>query len=105
MRRTLASLMPTAAAMVRVLQWVALAGFWRVVRVTTRFVSRVPILGLRPGRGASFCNPRHAQREEAFAPAGNLFRRDGHAGGNLLVLLAGGRKQHDASALCHPHWE
>jgi hypothetical protein len=59
--------------MVRVLQWVALAGFWRVVRVTTRFVSRVPILGLRPGRGASFCNPdtpsarkRLRQRETFF---------------------------------------
>src|ERR1035441_7393835 len=52
MRRTLASLMPTAAAMVRVLQCVALAGCWRVVRVTTRLVKRVPMVGLRPGHGA-----------------------------------------------------
>jgi len=57
MRRTLASLMPTAAAMMRVLQRVALVGRWRVVRVTTRFVKRVPILVLRPGRGASFSKP------------------------------------------------
>jgi hypothetical protein len=57
MRRTLASLMPTAAAMVRVLQCVALAGCWRVVRVPTRWIKRVPIVGLRPGRCASFCNP------------------------------------------------
>jgi hypothetical protein len=49
--------MPTAAAMVRVLQCVALVGCWRVVMVTTRLVRRVPIVGLRPGRGASFCNP------------------------------------------------
>ena len=73
MRRTLASLMPTTAAMVRVLQWVALVGRWRVVRVTTRFLKRGPILGLRPGRGASFSNPatprvrkRLRQRETFF---------------------------------------
>jgi hypothetical protein len=40
-----------------VLQGVAFAGFWRVVMVTTRFRKRVPILGLRPGRGASFSHP------------------------------------------------
>ena len=57
MRRTLASLMPTAAAIVRVLQWVAFAGFWRVVMVTTRFRKRAPILGLRRGLDASFSNP------------------------------------------------
>jgi hypothetical protein len=73
MRRTLASLIPTAAAMVRVLQCVALAGCWRVVMATTRLVRRAPIVGLRPGRGASFCNPgtpsarkRLRQRETFF---------------------------------------
>jgi hypothetical protein len=40
--------------MVRVLQCVALAGCWRVVRVTTRLVKRVPMVGLRPGRCASY---------------------------------------------------
>src|SRR5712671_6693857 len=57
MRRTLASLIPAAAAMVRVLQWVALGGFWRVVMLTTRRMKLAPILGVRPGRGASFSPP------------------------------------------------
>ncbi len=57
MRRTLAGLIPTAAAMVRVLQCVAFLGCCRVVMVTTRCVRRALMLGLRPGRGASFCNP------------------------------------------------
>ena len=59
--------------MVRVLQCVALAGCWRVVMVTTRLVRRAPMVGLRPGRGASFCNPatpsarkRLRQRETFF---------------------------------------
>jgi len=73
MRRTLASLMPTAAAIVRVLQCVALLGCWRVVRVTTRCRRRASIVGLRPGRGASCSNPatprarkRLRQRETFF---------------------------------------
>ena len=73
MRRTLASLMPTAAAMVRVLQCVALVGGCRVVMVTTRCVRRALIVGLRPGRGASCSNPatpsarkRLRQRETFF---------------------------------------
>ena len=57
MRRTLASLIPTAAAMVRVLQWVAFGGFWRVVMRTTRRMKRALILGVRPGRDASRSNP------------------------------------------------
>jgi hypothetical protein len=57
MRRTLASLMPTAAAIVRVLQCVALRGCWRVVMVTTRCVRRALIVGLRPGRDASYSTP------------------------------------------------
>jgi hypothetical protein len=59
--------------MVRVLQCVALAGCSRVVMVTTRMVRRAPMVGLRPGRGASFCNPgtpsarkRLRQRETFF---------------------------------------
>ena len=46
---------------------------WRVVRVTTRWVRRAPILRFRPGRGASFSNPampsarkRLRQRETFF---------------------------------------
>ena len=59
--------------MVRVLQCVALGGSCRVVRVTTRFVRRAPMVGLRPDRGASFSNPamprtrkRLRQRETFF---------------------------------------
>src|SRR5437667_12814844 len=54
MRRTLASLIPAAAAMVRVLQWVALGGFWRVVMLTTRRMKRAAVLGVRAGRGWLF---------------------------------------------------
>jgi hypothetical protein len=54
MRRTLASLMPAARAMVRVDQCVALAGFWCNVISTTFFTLwSVMVRGL-PGRGASF---------------------------------------------------
>src|SRR6202049_1789984 len=73
MRRTLASLIPTAAAIVRVLQCVALAGCWRVVMVTTRLVRRAPMVGFGPGRCASFYNAatpsarkRLRQRETFF---------------------------------------
>lgn len=51
----------------------------------------------RAGARLSPAPPRPARG--ALAPAGNLFRRNGHASGNLLVLLAGGRAQHEASAL------
>ena len=44
-------------AMVRVLQWVAWGGVWRVVMVTTRLIRRAPIEGFRADLGASFCNP------------------------------------------------
>jgi hypothetical protein len=54
-RRMLASLM--TAAILRVLQCVALLGCGRMVKVTTRCVRRALIVGLRPGRGASFSNP------------------------------------------------
>ena len=60
MRRTLPSLMPTASAMVR------------VVMVATRLVRRVPIVRVRHGRGASFCNParpsarKRLRRRETF---------------------------------------
>jgi hypothetical protein len=44
-----------------------------------------------------FLQALHAQRQETLAPAENFFRGDRHAGGDLLVRLARGRKQHDAS--------
>src|SRR5262249_45509659 len=56
-RRTLASLMPVSLAMVRVDQWVALAGLVRVVLAITVSMSAAEIDGLRPGRCASFRRP------------------------------------------------
>src|SRR5436309_13611952 len=45
--------------MVRVLQCVALVGFaWRVAS-TMALIFREEILGIRPGRGASFSKPAH----------------------------------------------
>ena len=57
MRRTLASLIPWARAMLRVLQCVASGGVeCNVASITARTFSSL-ILGMRPGRGASFSNP------------------------------------------------
>ena len=68
MRRTLASLMPAAAAIVRVLQCVALAGLWRIVMSTTRFTWSSVIVRVLPGREASFCNA-------AIPPSRNRLRQ------------------------------
>src|SRR5215471_16739844 len=57
MRRTVASLMPISAAIVRVLQWVALDGLVCIVLRTTSAFSRAEMAGLRPGRGASLVRP------------------------------------------------
>jgi len=61
--------------------------------------------GLASGPERVFLQPRHAQRQESLAPAGNFFRRNGQAGGDFQVLQTGGCQQHDASALRHPHRE
>jgi hypothetical protein len=57
-RRTLASLSPSTFAIVRVLQWVAFVGFSRVVLALTCCTFSSGIVGVAPGRGASF--PRAA---------------------------------------------
>src|SRR3990172_7097809 len=57
MRRTVASLTPCALAIVRVLQCVALAGLVCSVASTRALIFRGAILGMRPGRGASFSSP------------------------------------------------
>jgi len=59
--------------MVRVLQCVALLGRWRVVMVTTRCVRRAPIVGLRPGRGASFSNPAIPNAKKRLRPRETFF--------------------------------
>src|SRR5437588_176757 len=46
--------MPTTCAIVRVLQWVALRGFSRIVLSITLCTLAGVIVGVRPGRGASF---------------------------------------------------
>src|SRR5215471_9535644 len=72
-RRTLASLMPAASAMVRVLHWVAWAGFWRVVMSTTRLIRRALILGVLPGRGASFSRPASPNRRKRLRQRETFF--------------------------------
>jgi hypothetical protein len=57
MRRTLASLMPASAAIVPVLQCVALAGSVCLVLSIKRCTAAALIVGLRPGRGASLSSP------------------------------------------------
>src|SRR5215813_4430081 len=57
MRRTVASLTPISAAIVRVLQWVAFAGFDCVVLRINSSLTLAEMAGLRPGRGASFTRP------------------------------------------------
>src|SRR2546426_665389 len=54
MRLTDASLRPAAAAILRVLQWVASLGFCWVVMRTICCTRLAEICGFRPGRGASF---------------------------------------------------
>src|SRR6266852_5572331 len=54
MRLTDASLRPAAAAILRVLQWVASLGFSWVVMRTICCTRLAEICGFRPGRGASF---------------------------------------------------
>ena len=59
-------LIPEAAAMLRVLQCVAFTGFsWVVFRMTC-WISLAGMLGVRPGRGASFSRPaKPARRNRA----------------------------------------
>ena len=57
MRPTVEALTPTAAAIVRRLQWVALAGVSRVVLWMICCTVGEQMAGLRPGRGASFSMP------------------------------------------------
>src|SRR5947207_15954123 len=63
-RRTVASLTPISAAMVRVLQWVALAGDDAVVLPIYSSFTRVAMAGFRPARQASFSKPaNHAFKQ------------------------------------------
>jgi hypothetical protein len=57
MQRALFSLTPAASAVVQVLHWVALEGFSCVVFRTTSCTLAAVIVGVRPGRGASFSKP------------------------------------------------
>ena len=56
-RRTVASLRPWAAAIVRVLQWVAATGVVYSVASITAWICASEMRGSRPGRGASFSRP------------------------------------------------
>src|SRR6266436_1225858 len=66
MRRTVASLIPISAAIVRVLQWVALAGLDCVVLRISSSLRLAEMAGLRPGRGASFSRPVRSNCRNRF---------------------------------------
>jgi len=73
MRRTLFSLRPVTLAMLRVLQCVAVTGFSCVVLRTTSAILAGVIVGVLPGRGASFssaCRPpskKRLRQRDAFS--------------------------------------
>jgi hypothetical protein len=62
--------------MVRVLQWVALGGAVCKVALTTAWIFRDEILGMRPGRGASFSNPPQRRDKKTFPPELNRGARN-----------------------------
>src|SRR6266853_181123 len=80
-RRTLFSLRPVAAAIVRVLQWVALRGFSRVVFRITAWILADVIVGGLPGRGASLSSV-------AKPPSRNRFRQRAAFAGVIFNLAA-----------------
>ena len=95
MRRTLASLMPAARAIVRVDQCVALLGFSCSVISTIFFTSSIR-------DGARLARPwrilfqsSDAAGKKAVPPPRHLLRSDVHPSGDLVVLQALGRQQHD----------
>src|ERR1041385_1564324 len=94
MRRTLFSLSPAASAIVRVLQWVALTGFSCVVLRTTSCTLAGVIVGVRPGRGASFSSPAKPIFRKRF--------RHTHFSRNLQILFAGCCQQDNACSLDLP---
>src|SRR5260370_38580805 len=71
-RRTLFSLRPVAAAIVRVLQWVALRGFSRVVFRITAWILAGVIVGGLPGLGASFSHGAKTTARNPFRPRAAL---------------------------------
>jgi hypothetical protein len=76
-RHTLFSLSPTALAMLRVLQCVALLGFSCVVFRTTSWILVGAIVGVLPGRGASLSSA-------AKPPSRNRFRQRAAFSGIIL---------------------
>jgi hypothetical protein len=84
--------------MVRVDQWVRWAGFSWVVFSITRFTWAAEMLGVRPGRGASFFQSRHSQSEKSVPPTRDFLRADSQVDRNLLILFSRSRQQHDAGA-------
>ena len=80
-RRTLFSLRPVAAAIMRVLQWVAFEGLSCVVFRITSWIFAGVIVGVLPGRGASFSSA-------AKPPSKNRFRQRAAFSGMILNLAA-----------------
>jgi hypothetical protein len=84
--------MPSRAASLRVLQWVAPSGF---VCVVTRTISAASIVGLRPRPGRSPRNPRNATGHKTIAPGNDLPATDSQASGNVMIARTIGRQQYN----------
>jgi len=102
MRRTLASLMPTSRAMVRVDQWVALAG---VVCVVLDDCTDYRCLNRRraSGPGCILEQSFHAPQEKPPSPQRRHPRADPELLADLLVLIAFCSQQYDLAAHRYPH--
>src|SRR6266481_9386092 len=102
MRRTVASLIPISAAIVRVLQWVALAGLDCVVLRINSSLRLAEMAGLRPGRGASFSRPGQIELQKPFPPARGLLVAEVQGGGDFQIGLAPGSQENDLGTLHLP---
>jgi hypothetical protein len=95
--------MPLAWAMVRVLQWVASAGFSCMVKRTISCTRLVGICGLRPGRGASFSNACHSHLDIPTAPTRHRLSLHAQGSADLQVGQSGRGQQDHFRPLGHAH--
>ena len=104
MRRTLASLMPAARAIVRVDQWVAFAGVSSSAIFATAFTCRSVMMRVLPWPRTVLLQSGDPALKKTAPPARHLLRRHPHPLGNLLVLQTIGGQKHDPRPLYKPGW-
>jgi hypothetical protein len=90
--------MLAAAAIVRVLQWVALAGLSCNVMSTTFFTCRPVMTRIWPGRGASSSNAVMPPSRKRFRRRATFSDVMPHPRSDLPVLQTFGSQQHDEAA-------